>query len=143
MIRRFLFTERGSVALESALTITVLVSAFAGMAKIAGDVFVGDWMGRGARAAARAIALNPSADPWAVLKREGVLDTNATCPLWTVTDNTCGGWTLKIDRELAPAELPADLTASVSSSGIGQLVLVRLERDSSVAFGLARGEPEA
>ena len=107
--RRFLVAERGSVAIESALALTVLVSAFAGLMNIVGDVWADDRMGRGARAAARAIALNPSVDPWDVIKREGVLDANAACPGWTATANTCGGWTLRIDRGVAPAALPGDL----------------------------------
>ena len=141
--RRFLVAERGSVAIESALALTVLVSAFAGLMNIVGDVWADDRMARGARAAARAIALNPSIDPWAAIEREGVLDANAACPGWTATANTCGGWTLRIDRGVAPAALPNDLAANVSSASGGQLVLVRLDHGGSVALGLARSEPRA
>ena len=139
-MRRFLRCERASVALESAIALSVLVGAFSGLMTIVGDVYSDDRTGRGARAVARAMALNPSADPWAALKREGGLSANATCPAWSATDTTCGGWTLKIDRRVAPSALPDDLTASVSSSS-GELVLVRLERGGAVAFGLARSEP--
>ncbi len=139
-MRRFLRGERGSVALESAIALSVLVGAFAGLMNIVGDVYSDDRTGRGARAVARAIALNPSADPWAALKREGGLSANATCPEWKPAANTCGGWTLKIDRGVAPADLPKDLAASVSSHD-GELVLVRLERGGAVMFGLARSEP--
>ena len=141
--RRFLVAERGSVAIESALALVVLVTAFAGLMHIVGDIHADDWIGRGARAAARAVALDPSAEPWAAIKREGMLDANATCPGWTATANTCGGWTLRIDRGVAPAALPDDLAANVSSASGGELVLVRLERGGSVAFGLARSEPRA
>ena len=139
-MRRFLRCERASVALESAIALSVLVGAFSGLMTIVGDVYSDDRTGRGARAVARAIALNPSADPWAALKREGGLSASATCPAWTATANTCGGWTLKIDRGVAPAGLPKDLAASVSSHD-GELVLVRLERGGAVMFGLARSEP--
>ena len=141
VMRRFLRCERASVALESAIALSVLVGAFSGLMTIVGDVYSDDRTGRGARAVARTMALNPSADPWAALKREGGLSASATCPAWTATANTCGGWTLKIDRGVAPAALPDDLTASVSSSIEGELVLVRLERGGAVAFGLARSEP--
>ena len=141
--RRFLRCERASVALESAIALSVLVTAFAGLMHVVGDVFADDRTGRGARAVARAIALDPSADPWAALKREGGLAANATCPAWTATDNTCGGWTLKIDRGVAPAALPDDLSAGVSSSSAGELVLVRLDRGGAVMLGLARSEPRS
>ena len=140
-MRRFLRCERGSVALESAIALFVLVDAFSGLMHIVGDVYADDRTGRGARAVARAMALNPSTDPWAALKREGGLSANAACAEWKPTANTCGGWTLKIDRGVAPADLPKDLAASVSSSSEGELVLVRLERGGVVAFGLARSEP--
>ena len=141
-MRRFLRGERASVALESAIALSVLVGAFSGLMTIVGDVYSDDRAGRGARAVARTIALNPSTDPWAALKREGGLSASATCPAWSATDTTaaCGGWTLKIDRGVAPAGLPKDLAASVSSHD-GELVLVRLERGGAVAFGLARSEP--
>ena len=144
VMRRFLRCERASVALESAIALSVLVGAFSGLMHIVGDVYSDDRTGRGARAVARAIALNPSADPWAALKREGGLSANATCPAWSATDTTaaCGGWTLKIDRRVEPAALPDDLAANVSSSREGELVLVRLERGGAVAFGLARSEPQ-
>ena len=139
-MRRFLRAERASVALESAIALSVLVGAFSGLMHIVGDVFADDRAGRGARAVARTIALNPSTDPWAALKREGGLSANATCAEWKPADNTCGGWTLKIDRGVAPAALPKNLSAGVSSHE-GELVLVRLERGGAVAFGLARSEP--
>ena len=140
-MRRFLRGERGSVALESAIALSVLVVAFSGLMNIVGDVYSDDRTGRGARAVARAMALNPSTDPWAALKREGGLSANATCAEWKPAANTCGGWTLKIDRGVAPAGLPKDLAASVSSSSEGELVLVRLERGGALTFGLARSEP--
>ena len=142
MTRRFLSCERASVALESAIALSILVGAFAGLMHIVGDVYADDRTGRGARAVARALALDPSADPWAALKREGTLGANAACAPWTATDDTCGGWTLKIDRGVAPAALPDDLTASVSSSS-GELVFVRLDRGGALTFGLARSEPRS
>ena len=141
MTRRFLRCERGSVAIESALALTVLVGAFSGLMHIVGGVYADDRAGRGARAVARALALDPGADPWAALKREGGLDAGTACPEWTVDDDTCGGWTLRIDHGVAPAALPDDLSAAVFPPA-GELVLVRLERGASLAVGLARCEPQ-
>lgn len=140
-MRRFLRCERAGVALESALALSVLVGAFSGLMHIVGDVFAEDRMGRGARAVARALALDPGADPWAALKREGALDAGAQCTQWSATDDTCGGWTLTIDHGVAPAALPDDLAAGVTAPAGGELVLVRLERGDSLALGLARCEP--
>ena len=140
-MRRFLRAERGSVALESAIALSVLISAFAGLMNIVGDVYADDRTERGARAVARALALNPSADPWAALKREGELGANVTCAAWTATANTCDGRTLKIDHGVAPAALPDNLAAGVSSHD-GELVLVRLKHGGSLTFGIARSEPQ-
>ena len=142
MSGRFLACERASVALESALALSVLIAAFAGLMHIVGDVYADDRTERGARAVARAIALDPATDPWAALRREGGLGANATCPEWTAAANTCAGWTLRIDRGVAPAALPDDLAAGVSASS-GELVLVRLDRGGAVTFGLARSEPRS
>ena len=148
-MRRFLSCGRGSVALESAIALSVLVGAFASLMHIVADVFAEDRAGRGARAAARAIALDPSADPWAALKREGGLGANAVCPAWTATDTTatCGGWTLTVHREVSPGTLGAVLGGGDADPG--EMVLVRLEKTppnagdppKTVALGLARSEP--
>ena len=124
------------------MALSVLIGAFAGLMHIVGDIYMDDHMGRNARAVARAIAFDPSADPWAALKREGGLDANATCPKWTPTANICGGWTLRIDRDVAPAALPPALSADVGSDE-GELVLVRLKYDGSLTFGLVRTEPRS
>ena len=143
VMRRFLRCERGGVAIETAVSLLILVGWFSGLMHIVGDVFADDRAGRGARAVARALALDPLADPWAALKREGELAANAQCPPWPADadTDTCGDWTLTIDHGVAPAALPDPLDAGVSAAA-GELVLVRLERGDSIAVGLARREPQ-
>ena len=156
---RFLRCERASVALESALALAVLVGGFAGLVHIVGDIFAEDRAGRGARAAAHALALDPGADPWAALVREGGLDTSAACPEWAATDTTadCGGWTLTVHRGVSPAELASALGGTATAGG--EMVLVHVERTQPqatrnaetpstpggltrvAAIGVARSEP--
>ena len=142
--RRFLRGEKGSVTIESALALAALVAAFAGLMHVVGTVYADDRMGRGARAVAHALVLDPSADPWAALEAEVGLDAGAQCPAWTdtTTSGECGGWTLTVDNGVSTAALPGTLSADVTADG-GELVLVRLERtgDDTVAIGLARREP--
>ena len=126
---------------------------------IVGDIFAEDRAGRCARAAAHALALDPGADPWAAIVREGGLGTSATCPEWTATDTTadCGGWTLTVHRGVSPATLASALGGGAAADG--EMVLVRLEKSQPqrtqpagtpatpgdairlAAIGLARSEP--
>lgn len=147
--RRFLRCERGGVALESALALFVLTGAFAILMPIFTTVFTEDRASRGARAVARAIAIDPGADPWAVLVREGELDAGATCPAWDSDDDTthtCDGRTLKVHHGVSPATLDEALTGGATAAG--EMVLVRLERapaqgGGNTVFGVARREPSA
>ena len=146
MTGRFLRCERASAAIEGAIAIFVLVSAFAGLMEIVNTVYTEDQMGRGARTVARALALNPSADPWEALATEIDLASTATCPVfkWTGTtgagcdtdgDNdvdaddggcVCDGWTMAIYRDVSPKTL-----ATVRGRGTapdGEMILVRLQK---------------
>ena len=131
----------------------MLVGGFASLMNIVGDVFTEDHAGRSARAVARAIALDPSADPWAALKREGGLKASATCPEWKATDTTaaCGCWTLTVHRGVNPQTLGA--VVGGGDAAAGEMVLVRIEKTPQktpscqagatkmAAIGLARSEP--
>ena len=153
-MRGFLHQTRASVAIESAAAITVLVLGFGGLMEIVQASYTDDRMGRAARAAARALALDPSADTCASIRREiGLAD-----------DFDCGAaWTLKVDLGVDPASLPATLEEEAGAVS-GDMVLVRIgwSRDRwsfeapvqdenpdddagavpMAAFGLARCEAE-
>ena len=133
MTRRFLRSERGNVALEGALALGVLVGAFAGLVHIFADAWTEDRAGRAARAVARTLAIDPAADPWAALRREGGLEATATCPAWTAaaTSAACGGWTLSVHRGVSPATLDDALDGDATAAG--EMVLVHLARTPQAA----------
>ena len=159
MIRHFLRSERGNVALETAFALVVLVSAFGALMHILGDAFAEDRAARAARAAAYALAIDPAADPWAALRREGGVEVGTTCPSWAATDTTasCGGWTLTVHRDVSPATLATVLGGGDATAGEMVLVVIGKElpqpaRSAGVlsipgggtaigAFGVARREP--
>ena len=148
--RRFRRGQRGSVAIESALGITVLVVSLALVMQIVSAAYASDQMSRAARAAARSLALNPTAAQTAAqdtacnaIKRE----------LDLPPDFVCTKWTINIDIDLVPKDLPVTLDpGSGTIAGTGDMVFVRIgwERDAltpgepavpMVAMGLARSEP--
>ena len=94
----------------------VLVVGFAGLMEIVQASLTDDRMGRAARAAARALALDPSADACAPIRRELRLADDFDCDT---------AWTLKVDLGVGPSALPATLDAGVTS-GSGDMILVRI-----------------
>ena len=143
--------ERGSVALESALGITVLVISLAVVMDIVSAAYTSDRMSRAARAAARSLALNPPATQAAAettacnsIIRELHLPTGFVC-------NT--EWTINIDTELVPDDLPKTLDPGLGTvAGNGDMVFVRIGWDREpftpgdplvpmLSMGLARSEP--
>ena len=163
--RAFPRAERGSVAIETALALVVLIGGFSGLAHLVGDVFADDRMARGARAAARTVALDAAASPWRALQAEGLLASGAQCPAWTAASAgaACAGWTLAVARGVSAKRLAAAYGALgavaefVGATGpveggpagaSGEVVLVRIERGAGAgakraAFGLARSEPRS
>ena len=129
-IRRFWRSEHGGVAIESAVTLMVLVVGFAGLMEIVQVFYTDDRMSRAARAAARVLALNPSADACDTIRRELSLPGDFDCST---------AWTLTVDRGVSPGTLPATLDASVAS-GTGDMVLVRIgwKREPFSFDGLVR-----
>ena len=97
----------------------VLMVGFGGLAEIVQASYTDDRMGRAARAAARALSLNPSADACASIRSE----------LRLAEDFDCGAeWELTVYRGVAPDGLPATPEASVAE-GTGDLVLIRIGWD--------------
>ena len=128
--------ERGSVALETALALLVLVVAFASVMEIVRDRYTDDRMARAARAAARSLALDPTLDACAPIRRELNLANDFDC--------ATASWTLKVDRGVGIDVLPAPLGLDASLTPVsGDLVLVRIGRESELKWiGLARCEAE-
>lgn len=115
-MRRWLRGEHGGVAVETALALCVLVLAVAGVMEIVSSAYASDRMGRAARTAARAIALDPGADYCAAIRRELRLDEEFDCD---------ASWTVTVDRSVSAQALPATLKSDVTAGG-GDLVLVRI-----------------
>ena len=117
------------MAIESAFALTVLVVAFAGLMEIVQASYTDDRMGRAARAAARVLALDPTADACAAIRSEFHL----------APDFDCGAWTLTPYFGVAPSALPATLDAAVTT-GTGDMVLVRIgwNRNLRAFDGLAQ-----
>ena len=131
-VRRFRRGQRGTAAIESALGITVLVISLAGLMEIVNTVYANDEMSRAARAAARALALDPQADACAAIRRELRLAEDFDCET---------EWALTVDHGVGPLALPVTLDANAQPD-TGDLVLVRIEAEAvaRVAMGLARCE---
>ena len=117
-LREFLHGERGAAALESAVALTVLVVGFAALMAIVREVYVDDRAARAARAAARALALDPTAHACAAIRRELRLADDFDCET---------AWTLKVDLGVGPGSLPDTLEAE-ATAGSGDIVLVRIGR---------------
>ena len=148
--------RRGSLAVETALSVSLLVIALAGIMEIVHSVYVEDRMGRASRAAARAIALVPEAGESALanracaaIRRELDLGDRFDCAT---------KFAVTVDRNLAPASLLQDAESGPADEA-GELVVVRIawsagpwnpgelvadddEGARPVAVGIARLEPE-
>ena len=115
-LRAFLRGEHGAVAFESAVALAVLVVGFGALMEIMHVAYTDDRMGRAARAAARALAMDPTADGCAAIRRELRLADEFVCST---------AWTLKVDLGVGPSALPATFDASVTA-GSGDMVVVRI-----------------
>ena len=108
----------GSTTIETALAISVLVALFAGLLAIVQERYSADRLARAARAAARAVALDPSADYCAAIRRE----------LGLAEDFDCGDqWAVTVEEGLSPSALSAALRTKTSAAvSDGEMVLVRI-----------------
>ncbi len=145
----FLRARRGAVAVEAALAISILVVVLGGLMSIAHAAYIGDRMDRGARAAARAVALAADLTGLAevvcdAIKRELDLDPAFDC---------ADSWTITVESDLAPATL----AHRTDTDPTGDVVRVRVDWNAAPwaltgmvlqgagtrsAMGLARREPE-
>ena len=139
-VRRFRRAEHGGVAIETAIAVVVLVLGFAGVMEIVHASFTDDRMARAARAAARELALDPSTNYCAPIRRELRLADDFDCEAAWPGSGAHPGF--------SPSELPDALGASVTQ-GTGDMVVVRIVRNGAdpgtepmVAVGVARCEME-
>ena len=112
-VRRFGRRRCGAVAIETAIGMTVFVVAFAVLMEIVGAVYSRDELARAARAAARALAIDSTADACAAVRRELNVGEDYDC------------LTMETYHEIAPEMLPATLDAP-PVEGSGELVLVTI-----------------
>ena len=138
-IRSFRSKEHGGTAIETALAISVAITAFAGLMEIVNTVFESDRMYRAARAAARATTLDPNADACAAIRRELRLEDDFDCAPWAIT----------VHQGVLPSSL-GDALGSGSPNATGDMVLVRIDwRRPMWSFGNvvppanADGDPDA
>ena len=97
-----------------------------------------DRMGRAARAAARALALDPTADACAAIRGELRLAGDFACS--TQSGNAqSSGVSVRVDRGVNPTTLPATLDAD-ATTGTGDMVLIRIgwSREPRTFAGLLR-----
>ncbi len=155
--RGFRRDRRGSVAVETAISVSVLVMAFAAIVQIVHSAYVSDRMGRAARAATRTIALAPQTTgtslverACAAIRRELDLDDDFDCSTKL---------TVTVETGLASSGLRTDGdTEQDQDTETGELVVVRIawsggpwnpgelladddEASRRGAIGIARAEP--
>ena len=117
-LTHFLIGQSGAVAIESAIAISVLVAAFAGLMAIVQESYATDRVGRAARAVARAVALDSQADPCAAIRRELGLAADFDCE---------SQWRITVDLGVSPSGLPALLAGTApDGAASGELILVRI-----------------
>lgn len=153
---------RGAAAIETTLTVSVLVLVFAALMEIVHSAYVSDNMNRAARAAARAIALVPEAEASAG-RIDSVACTAIRRELSLAEDFDCGSrWSLTVDTGLTPAAMLEGGSSADGEVGggmvvvriawnrepweIGRLVVGTDEEDAEparqIAVGVALQEPE-
>ena len=119
---------RGSTTLGTALTIAGLIVAAGFILDIAMGAYEDDRMGRGAQAAARALALGSQVPPCDLVRQELAFGPEFECE---------GEWKIRVSRSVKPSEIAAQ-----AQSGAGDMVVVRVgAQGSTAAMGLARAEP--
>ena len=116
---RFVRGQGGAVAIEVAFSCFVLLLALAGLTGIVRDVYEADRLDRGARAAARAVALLGEA-PETAAALETVVCRAIRSELGLEAAFDCGAeWTLAVDAFESPAALLAGTPRAGDDAVIG------------------------
>ena len=151
----FLRRRRGSVAVESAIAIAILVTACGGLMAIAHAAYTDDRMNRAAGAAARAIALAPES-----AASEAALASAACDAIRRELDlapefDCADAWTITVKTNLTASALASGAVGN-THGGSGEMVLVEIGWEQAAwaravramqgaggrtAVGLARSEP--
>ena len=147
--KKFLHARAGAVAVEAALAISVLILVLAALMAVVHDAYSGDRMDRGARAAARAVALAADRTDLAAIAcdaitRELDLDADFDC---------ADAWTLVVETDLTPTVLADGPGGEGEEMVAGDMVRVQIawhgvpwstllrETGQRSATGIARSEP--
>ena len=125
-LRQFGRGQRGATTIGTLFGVFILVLVLAVLVEHVNEVYRSDEYARAARAAARALALDPNADECAAIRRELGEDEQFDCTATLV---------LKTDHDVDPEKLPATLDID-PPTGTGELVLVRIGwTEQFVSFG--------
>lgn len=141
--RGFLREKRASVAIEAAVAVTVLFLGFGALMEVVRASYADDRMDRAARAAARALALDPTADACAAIRGELRLSGDFACSTQSSSaqsnPESDHGVSVRVDRGVNPTTLPATLDAD-ATTGTGDMVLIRVgwSREPWTFAGLLR-----
>lgn len=156
--RDFWRARRASVAIETAVVLSLVVVSLAGLMEIVSSAYLNDYMDRAARAGARAVALSPDthSSPGAMqstacegIKRELNLGVDFDC---------ASSWTVTVETALTPQNLLAGQSPDPGAR-TGEMVRVQIgwHRETwkfgadplqqaeprELAIGVARAEPES
>ena len=131
-LKGFFLGPGASVAVETAIAISILVVAFAGLMAIVQESYGTDRLDRAARAVARAVALNEHADHCAAIRRELGLAQDFDCE---------AQWHISVDHRINPSDLSTVFAGNVGAGEPdGEMILVQIgwKRES----GPAETDPE-
>ena len=133
--RGFWRGQRGAATIGAALSISILVTAFASLMGIVHKIYIEDRMERGARAGARAVSLLATA-PASAQALERIVCAAVRRELWPglaegESDECTDRWTVEVRAFPTPRALGGDAPRADGGSPGGEnedLVLVRLTR---------------
>ena len=133
--RGFWSGQRGATTIGAALSISILVTAFAALMGIVHEIYVEDRMERGARAGARAVSLLAAA-PASAEALERIVCDAVRRELWPglaegESDECTARWTVEVTAFPTPRALGDDAPRAAGSSPGGEnedMILVRLIR---------------
>ena len=143
VIGRFLRCERASVALESAVGISILVAVFASLMGIVHKTYVEDRMERGARAGARAVSLAAAA-PASEKALKDLVCKAVEREFGEDVGRACACWNIEVEAFETPQALSGGHARGNGAPLGGEnadMVLVRISRPWG-SFSVATPDPD-